>query len=1225
MPVNLRKLSSLGPVNSFPIHSQSAETPRGCPRLKANFKGHAQEPAASSPPSEEEVDWPGDVVAMDDTGYRDGDDNTDLEDGSPSVAPRSAAASRAPTRASSRVAKSVASSRVSRRTVGEKSVASGAAASAIQDFTNTSSGKKCFGCSVAHGAKAAGNGQLGDSLGLVLWAFYVYIGIGANRRKSPSGIWCHDCVKVFLQCWAWMFLQKTLKERLAAFGQFLKTNPTQHIVHRGRVKVWQKFQLDGKAPVRPELLSYSVGMVEKLSDPWEAMLTVDAMKSALLREYQMEVETEQLQALKPAEFETPSGKKEKGFRLLWEQWMSSGREGVFPVERSKLTKKVWSYDLSKSPLLDNKQVADQFRHEQSKSTEIQNKVLRSFARFRGVLAAGEEVEELALDAFDEDAEEHELASELASDLEGDTEVAQRQAQTKPKQSKEQRLAAAERPTYNSVTEEYCAIIESIEAAFLNNEYYKTNAKAVAAIRGKGNWYVAGQFWNELKEDEPDACAVAAQGHLEKMYMVIRTAAKVISLNLKKAGGTISASGLQDISSFTNAVLAMAKINKRLSFEYVTLHFEAMAAREFSLNQSVFDSFKYVLMSQGETGLEQLASANGLDVAEIAYSVAALLFRRSLPGDFKGDMQIASPTCRDRCATLLRVCQSEIDPIKSIVHDETRVFSELRMILDVFDTAGDLESLMQKWDHAKGDAERSLLVQLLVQRGVANQMNIKLKAAAAERKSEKAQDIMAKGIEAMFFMKNSVMDWWGQLAAADVEEIRATLKSWTTAVPDVNKLVSARHDKSETLNIECHSARMLLQLLVLARFFSHAESPEKRITPDLVTTAFNLDDRLVHKPLEGSIAATPLPITEVDAKVMVDAVSVDPTDKSFKAAVVLQAPSQAKTVYTNFAQEATTWAKDNSLEHSLVDNLKDRVDVTFTMLDDRLVDMKVPLAAAMVEKANGLPKCEIAELQWDLDCPGMTESLCKEYSGVTAGTIIALQDEVTPFLKIPVVAEEIGQDVAEDLRMKITINLALVDIAMFQTNAELAAKKQVPPNEAFSLGKLARSNIARLLQDKEFKDLAEGKRKNVKRFFTHARVWISDTMGVLLESNLEGSKDHIAVLDANVPKEFEAMNVEGISAEQYFTESKKTNLQPLVDFKKKADVLVATGALATIEAKFDTELKLTGLPLETWADLDDQYKSFYASLKKGRACISSRAALKTVLDDDKDCGIVSNMH
>ena len=71
MPVNLRKLSSLGPVNSFPIHSQRAETPRGCPRLKANFKGHAQEPAASSPPSEEEVDWPGDVVAMEaDDGYR---------------------------------------------------------------------------------------------------------------------------------------------------------------------------------------------------------------------------------------------------------------------------------------------------------------------------------------------------------------------------------------------------------------------------------------------------------------------------------------------------------------------------------------------------------------------------------------------------------------------------------------------------------------------------------------------------------------------------------------------------------------------------------------------------------------------------------------------------------------------------------------------------------------------------------------------------------------------------------------------------------------------------------------------------------------------------------------------------------------------------------------------------------------------------------------------------
>ena len=85
----------------------------------------------------------------------------------------------------------------------------------------------------------------------------------------------------------------------------------------------------------------------------------------------------------------------------------------------------------------------------------------------------------------------------------------------------------------------------------------------------------------------------------------------------------------------------------------------------------------------------------------------------------------------------------------------------------------------------------------------------------------------------------------------------------------------------------------------------------------------------------------------------------------------------------------------------------------------------------------------------------------------------------------------------------------------------------------------------------------------------------------------------------------------------FNDSNEKKLKGLRDFDGRSKVVAATAALATMETAFSGDLKLSGVPLETFPDLEEKFKKFQQVLNTGRKCVTARACLEAIMSDSKD--------
>ena len=1049
-----------------------------------------------------------------------------------------------------------------------------------------------------------GGDKWGDGAGQVRWAFYKK---DSRGEKVPTGVWCKDCVGAFLIRYAFLFAkypQLQQQQQLQQFMIFLRVNPTIHADFREVSKAFIKWKITGTSSFAVELVKVRVTSREAIQDPHEALLDCEAMKEALEED---DLDDKRLR-IKPVSFTRPGGQSEKGFRANCEHWML-GKSGIYPLIRERINEKTWEWDINKQPCLSSSQAEEVFNTEIAKKSAVLNSPCYSIAKYKsindGEIVVNDDGEE-ELVAVDEDKEDlSELDSELEQQMNADKKKKGTGKGKKPKKDNKDDL-----DVFDSVEDEFVATAEKIEGLFLNNEWLKTSWRASTTLKTKHPFSHAESLYTELRQSE-DPRVASNYSHICQILDLVKAAAKVNQLNLGKSGGAISPTGLTEITFLTSTIGAFTKNEYKFSFEYTVSYFSAVAAQQYYLTNESSIAFKNVLSASGDANFVVMCANNSVDGGEVAYAVAAFMFKRILPAEAPKDDaagRIEKPMAL--VTALMSACEDASVP-ESLDMKSSRLFQELQLIDNVFHHKGDLPSLSTKWDHAKGDVERSKLVHVLNSRGFAKDMSDNLTQALAEFRSEQALDDLSAELRAHKCISADELDWMQEFFTGDTAAIENCIKEFKLNIPATNKLIKSAHKDSSSIQGRMRCWRRNLQFIVALRLVSQPRkvAADNRISSKLVSDVFDLDGETI-----GDKGMPVVTIAKRDHFMAVaTANEVNTSEITFANARTLAEPRKLQSAMDAFCAAAVAFATEKGFEnHDIISKLDESIKTSLSTIEDTLISLKQPLVTMLLSKRDALPLIDMEALKWAPDNPGFSPEELSSLQSETAQDLVQKIDELWIFLDLKEIADEI--DDIDTLKVKMASILTLKECSKFQK--VFINKNMLNSGDVFTVGKATRQAVSRTLADAGFKTATDDEFKNIRSFLANFRQWCSECMGQTLEQHFEDLPVHEKVIKGQVPAGFAALS-EQTDPKEVFVESQSAPLRALCDFADRPSIVTATGELSTMEQRFECDLKLSGLKADAWPDVEEKNVRLKECLKAGRTCIAVRSALDCVLLADKD--------
>ena len=134
---------------------------------------------------------------------------------------------------------------------------------------------------------------------------------------------------------------------------------------------------------------------------------------------------------------------------------------------------------------------------------------------------------------------------------------------------------------------------------------------------------------------------------------------------------------------TSTIGAFTKNEYKFSFEHTVSYFSAVAAQQYYLTNESWIAFKNVLSASGDANFVVMCANNSVDGGEVAYAVAAFMFKRILPAEAPKDDaagRIEKPMAL--VTALMSACEDASVP-ESLDMKSSRLFQELQLIDNVF--------------------------------------------------------------------------------------------------------------------------------------------------------------------------------------------------------------------------------------------------------------------------------------------------------------------------------------------------------------------------------------------------------------------------------------------------------------------------------------------------------------------------------------------------------------
>ena len=523
-----------------------------------------------------------------------------------------------------------------------------------------------------------------------------------------------------------------------------------------------------------------------------------------------------------------------------------------------------------------------------------------------------------------------------------------------------------------------------------------------------------------------------------------------------------------------------------------------------------------------------------------------------------------------------------------------------VVLALKPTGADAHHVAQEIAEMKEDLEQFQIVEVLQQHGILKHVTAAVKIGVSEHQRLVRLDSLAQGIsEWAAAPPDAFVEGYKQAGRCD-----EVVQTFRKHIPALNELVEQGHAMASTALAEMYRMSELVRVAHLLRVAHEWGSDGAGLQQAVAEFKQAKALRSYLSRHESSFKDVVVVATEPFEFIM-DAHTKKAAAKAPRSKIAMALSDAAGAKIAKELEQIKEF-----LGQSDADELVAHWQSWQTECRAGLANMGPDLKEAAESLMAALPAVDTSRLQWDTEDPGFSETHRTELNKMTPEMVVKKADELVQLLGVGVAG--LDEDFIGEARARCACLCAFKSVATFQT----WVREDDPDNHKglYSEAKTARIEIAAAFSS--LKDLPAGEPeieavKNCKRFLGAARSYMSDSLGKILKAMLDTADIHVSSIARKVPSYWDTL----FKDEAIFED--KARLQTFVDFPAKPAVIAATSALAGIVDNVDEFVKLSGLQVEHWIELDESHSIIMKNVTKGRSVVISRMACEAILKGTKD--------